>query len=65
MTDKSKVETGRRGFLGAAGSLAGASLLGATSTAAAAQTTGRGSDAIVFCQRDDWRRPIRVSPSSR
>jgi aryl-alcohol dehydrogenase-like predicted oxidoreductase len=47
MTDKSKVETGRRGFLGTVGSLAGASLLGGASTAAAAQTTARGSDAAA------------------
>jgi aryl-alcohol dehydrogenase-like predicted oxidoreductase len=40
MTEESKLETGRRGFIGAVGSLAAASLLGSTSPQAAAETTG-------------------------
>ena len=43
MTEESRLETGRRGFLGAVGSLAAVSLLGSTNAQAAAQTTGRGA----------------------
>jgi aryl-alcohol dehydrogenase-like predicted oxidoreductase len=44
MAEKRRLEVGRRGFVGAAGSLAAMSLLGAGSRAAA-QTTGLGSNA--------------------
>ena len=47
MTEESKLETGRRGFLGAVGSLAGVSLLGSTNAQAAAQTPGLGSNATA------------------
>jgi aryl-alcohol dehydrogenase-like predicted oxidoreductase len=40
-----RIEIGRRGFLGAAGSLAAVSLLGGTNSQVAAQTTGSGSNA--------------------
>ena len=47
MTEESKLDTGRRGFIGAAGSLAAVSLLGSTNAQAAAQTAGRGSNATA------------------
>jgi aryl-alcohol dehydrogenase-like predicted oxidoreductase len=47
MTGQSRLETGRRGFLGAVGSLASASLLGGTNAQAAAQAPGLGSGATL------------------
>ena len=40
MTEEPRLETGRRGFMGAVGSLAAVSLLGRTNAQAAARTTG-------------------------
>jgi len=43
MTEQRGPQAGRRGFLGAVGGVAAASVMGGTSPQAAAQTTGRGS----------------------
>ena len=47
MAKERRFEMGRRGFLGAAGSLAAVSLLGGTGSNASAQTTGSGSHAAA------------------
>jgi aryl-alcohol dehydrogenase-like predicted oxidoreductase len=47
MTEQRRTEIGRRGFLGAAGSLATVSLLGGTNPQAAVQTTGSSSNSAA------------------
>src|SRR4051794_26427827 len=47
MATERKLRIGRRGFLGAAGSLAAVPLLGGTISQALAQATGSGSDAAA------------------
>jgi hypothetical protein len=54
MANERKMRMGRRGFLGAAGSLAAAPLLGGTHAQAAAQATGSGSYAAT--QASGWRK---------
>ena len=40
MTEESRLETGRRGFMGAVGSLAAVSILGSTNAQAAPRSAG-------------------------
>jgi aryl-alcohol dehydrogenase-like predicted oxidoreductase len=51
MVKQPRIEMGRRGFIGAAGSLAAVSLLGGTNSQVAAQTTGSGNAAAQVSGR--------------